>query len=405
MDDRGAGEGRSMRKGIALVLSGVLVCAALTGCADKKASGEKETIKIGAAMCLTGIQAPLDAPALEGAQLAVDELNAKGGILGKKVSIQNIDGKSDAVTVGDAAKQLISDGAVAMMTPSDFDFGGPAAREAQNNGLVGISPCASSPLFGSKALGDKQFTLSMWNTTMGATMADKAIDEGYKSCYIVTDTFIDYTKSLSKYFGESFTDQGGKVLREDKFEQGKLDPAVFLARYKSFAEKPDFIYVSSYMPDLGTLIRAFREAGIDVPIYGGDAYDDPALAQALGKDYANNIMFATHSFLSDKAVAGYSDFAAAYKKKFNKDLDAPWAMAGYDAIMVLAQSMEKAGSTEGAAVAKAMEEGTFTCLTGKLDWSDAAGGHEPNKAACIVELKDATPTFVTWATPRKIPAP
>ena len=104
-------------KKTALFVSIALVGAlALTGCASK--GGEKtsstsgEKIIIGSALCQTGIQAPLDEPALRGAQLAVDELNANGGILGKQVELVAMDGKSDPVTVGNVAKQLIEQGAV-----------------------------------------------------------------------------------------------------------------------------------------------------------------------------------------------------------------------------------------------------------------------------------------------------
>lgn len=399
-----------MKKLLALALASTLVLSALlTGCggtAKDDAAGSSDKILIGGALCQTGIQAPLDAPALEGAQIAVDELNAKGGILGKQIEFINIDGKSDAVAVGEAAKQLVGKGAAAIVAPSDFDFGGPASREAQNAGLVGISPCASSPMYGSAALGDKQFTLSMWNTTMGAATAEYAYNElGLRSVYVVTDDFIDYTKSLSRYFIARFEELGGKVVREDPYTQGKADGSAFLARYKSFTEKPDFIYVSSYMPDLALLIRTFREAGVDVPVFGGDSYDDPALFEALGPDYANEIYYDTHSYLDEAVVPGYTAFADAYKAKFNKDLDAPWAMAGYDVIMVLAQAMETAGTTEGAAVAKAMEDGTFECLTGKLDWSDAASGHEPNKATVLVKVTGAKTESLGWVTPEKIPAP
>ncbi len=199
-------KGKSVRSllGLALV---VALMATVTGCASgggdtaKSGGAEGEKIIIGAALCQTGIQAPLDEPALRGAQLAVDELNANGGILGKQVELVNMDGKSDPVTVGNVAKQMIDKGAVAIIAPSDFDFGGPASREAQKAGIVGISPCASSPLYGSAALGDKQFTMSMWNTTMGAATAEYAYNEkGLKSVYVITDDFIDYTKSLSRYF-------------------------------------------------------------------------------------------------------------------------------------------------------------------------------------------------------------
>ena len=404
-------EGEDVMKRLALVLSLVLVVAlVLPGCAakdDPKTGGTTgEKIIIGSALCQTGIQAPLDEPALRGAQLAVDELNANGGILGKQVELVAMDGKSDPVTVGNVAKQLIEQGASAIIAPSDFDFGGPASREAQSAGIVGISPCASSPLYGSAALGDKQFTLSMWNTTMGAVTAEYAYKElGYKTVYVITDDFIDYTKSLSKYFIVRFEELGGKVVFEDTYTQGQADVSAQLARIKALPEKPDFIYISSYMPDLALMIRTLRESGVTQPVLGGDSYDDPSLFEALGAQYGSEVYFDTHGYLSDDANPKYSAFAAAYEKKFSKAPEAVWIMPGYDVVMVIAQAMEKAGSTDGAEVAKAMEDTTFDLFTGKLDWSDAASGHEPNKAAALVQLTEGKPKFLGWKIPEKLPKP
>ncbi len=401
-------------KRIAAALALVLLLGlVLPGCAADEGTegtagngGSEDTIIIGSALCQTGIQAPLDEPALRGAQLAVDVLNEQGGILGKKVELVAMDGKSDPVTAGNVAKQLIGDGAVAIIAPSDFDFGGPASREAQAAGLVGISPSASSPLYGSAALGDKQFTLSMWNTTMGAVMAEYAYNDlGYRSVYVITDDFIDYTKSLSKYFIVAFEELGGKVYFEDTYTQGQADASAQIARIKALPEQPDFVYVSSYMPDLALIIRTLRESGINVPVVGGDAYDDPALFEALGTEYGSDIYFDTHGYLSDEGHPGYSDFLAAYKAKFGGEPDALWVLPGYDVVMVLAQAMEEAGTTDGAEVAKAMESMTFDCLTGELDWADAAGGHEPNKAAAVVKLDKGVPSFIGWKTPEFLPAP
>jgi branched-chain amino acid transport system substrate-binding protein len=393
----------------------LLIAAALTlgACRRGEGSGattpsgtESNTILIGGAMSVTGIQAPLDAPAVEGIQIAVDEINAAGGVNGKMLEFVNMDSKSDPATAGEVAKQLIDQGAVAIITASDYDFGGPAARAAQEAGIVGISPSASSPLFGSDMLGDKQFTLSMWNTTMGSVMAEKAYkDDGYRTVYVVTDDFIDYTKSLSRYFVESFTALGGQVLQEDTVSQGKVDTAALVAHYRALSPKPDFIYVSSYMPDLGTMLKEFRTAGIDVPIYGGDAYDDPALFELLGTDMGNDIYYDTHSYLSEAAVSGFNDYADAYQAKYNKALDAPWSMAGYDVVKVLAEAMEETGSTDGAAMAKYMEDNAFELLTGQLDWSDAASGHEPNKAAAVVEVQGGKVSFLGWRIPDNLPRP
>jgi len=390
---------------VAVFMAAVMLTA--SGCRREGggSSADSDKIIIGGALSLTGIQAPLDAPAVEGIKVAIAEINANGGINGKELEFRNMDSKSDSATAAEVAKQLIDQGAVAIITASDYDFGGPAARAAQEAGVVGISPCASSPLFGSTMLGDKQFTLSMWNTTMGAVIAEKAyVKDGLRTAYVVTDDFIDYTKSLSRYFVQCFERLGGTVLREDVFSQGKVDTAALIAHYKALPETPDFIYISSYMPDLGTIIKEFRTAGIDSPIYGGDAYDDPSLFDLLGPDFGNNVIWDTHSYNSEEAVPGFDKYNAAYKEMFGMDVEAPWSMAGYDVIMVLAEAIREVG-TDGAKMAKYMEDNTFHLLTGTLDWADAAGGHEPNKAAAVIELVKGEPVFIEWSIPDYLPEP
>ena len=383
---------------VLIAIAGVL----LVSCGKPKESG---SILIGGALCLTGIQAPLDEPSVRGAQLAVDELNKKGGVLGRKVEFVNLDGKSDPVTVGNVAVELVKMGAKAIIAPSDFDFGGPASREAQKAGIVGISPCASSPLYGSKTLGDKQFTMSMWNTTMGAATAEFAYTtKGWKVGYVVTDTFIDYTKSLSRYFIQHFEKLGGTILFEDTYVQGAQDFSAQLARLKA-AKKPEFIFISSYMPDLAMMIRAIREAGVSLPIVGGDSYDDPGLFKALGEKYGSDIYYDTHSFLAAGVTPDMENFLKVYKAKYNAEPDAVWVVPGWDVVMIIAQAMQKAGTTDGAAVAKAMETTEFSLLTGKLKWSGIDKGHEPDIEAPLVQLEKGVPKFLGWVRPTSIPAP
>lgn len=408
----------SISLGVFLILSMVLsscggaapTTAAPGGSSQGTSGGGQSTggepIIIGGALSLTGIQAPLDEPGLRGAQVAEQYLNDHGGILGRPVKFINLDGKSDPVTVGNVTVQLIQQGAAAIVAPCDFDFGGPASREAQKAGLVGISTCASSPRYGSKALGDKQFTLSMWNTTMGAAAAQYAFNEkGWKSAYVVTDTFIDYTTSLSQYFIEDFKNLGGQVVFEDTYTQGDQDFSAQLARIKALPQLPDFIYISSYNPDLTTIIRTIREAGIKTPIMGGDSYDDPALWEGVGPDYGNDIYFVTHSWMGPEAGQKIVDFLKLYQAKFNKAPDTSFVATGYDTLMVLAQAMDAAKTTDGAAVAKAMESMQFDLLTGKLTWSSAADGHEPNIETVIVQVQGGKPEFVEWLAPTDVPKP
>lgn len=395
-----------MKKQTILLSVLLIVTLILTACGTGDQEAAEDTILIGGALALTGINAPIDEPAMRGIQLAVDEINASGGVLGRQLEFVNLDSKSDPVTSSNVGVQLVERGAAAIIPAADFDMGGPACREAQKAGIVCISTTASSPLFGSEALGDKVFTLSMWNTTMGAATAEYAFKErGWSKAWVVTDTFIDYTKSLSRYFIEQFESLGGTVLFEDTYTQGAQDFSAQLARIQASAEEPDFIYVSSYMPDLGTIIRTIREAGIQLPIVGGDTYDDPGLFEAVGPDYGNEIYFDTHGFLSPDSNPRVADFIDAYKEKFDKDPEAVWIMPGYDVVYVLAKAMEEAGTTDGTAVAKAMEDMEFDNLTGHLDWEDAANGHMPTKAAAMVKLENGVPQFLGWVTPESLPEP
>lgn len=364
-----------------------------------------EPIIIGASLTLTGIQAPFDEPGLRGANLAVEELNKTGGILGRQVELVNLDGKSDPVVVGNNAIQLIERGAVAIIAPCDFDFGSPASREAQKAGLVGISTCASSPLYSSTNLGDKQFTLSMWNTTMGSAAAEYAFkDKGWKTAYVVTDTFIDYTKSLSRYFIDSFKHAGGEVFGEDTYAQGAQDFSAQLQRIQALPAQPDVYFVSSYQPDLGTIIRAMRGAGITAPIFGGDSYDDPQLVKTLA-DQGTDVFFITHTFATPDAGPNMQAFLDLWQAKYGEPPDTAFVATGWDTVNILAQAMESAGSTDGAAVAKAMEDLQFDLLTGKLDWSDAAAGHEPNKETVVVEITQGSTKFLGWFLPEYLPKP
>ena len=143
----------------------------LIGCAPQ-APQTSEPLIIGAVFNSTGWMADYDQPPRSGALIKIDEINEAGGILGREVQLIELDGKTDPATVGNAALQLIDQGAEVMIAPCDFDIGAPASQAAQDAGMVGISTCASSPLYGSEALGDKQFSAVMWNNIMSAGAAD-----------------------------------------------------------------------------------------------------------------------------------------------------------------------------------------------------------------------------------------
>jgi branched-chain amino acid transport system substrate-binding protein len=163
---------------------------------------------------------------------------------------------------------------------------------------------------------------------------------------------------------------------------------------KALPEQPDFYYISSYMPDLGLIIRTMREAGIAQPILGGDSYDDPGLFKALGPEYGNDIVFASHTWVSPDTSPQMKQFLDAYQAKFGGPPEAMWAATGWDVVNILAGAM-----------AKVMEDNEWDLLTGKLDWEPADKGHETHKQAAMVKLVDGKPEFIGWLLPKSQPAP
>ncbi len=385
--------------------SGLLAGGLLLG---TSAQAQDDPVYFGGSLCTTGIQAALDVPTLEGAKLAVKHLNDTGGVLGREVKFRNLDGKSDPSTVRNNAVQLIEDGADFIVSPCDFDFGGSAQRVAQQHGIVGMSTCGSSPKHGSATLGDLQYTMAMWNTVMGAAAAEYAYnDRDWDSAYVVTDTFIDYTTTLSKYFIEHFENLGGNVIHESEYTQGEGDFSAQLSTMKNELEgkEVDVIFISSYQPDLSMIIRTIRQAGIDAPVLGGDSYDDPGLWDALGTQFGDDIYFATHSYMKEGVAPGMEEFLELYEAEHGERPQTSFVATGWDTVMSMARAAEIAGTVEGKAVSKALEENDFELLTGTMDWTSADTGHQPLKSVAMVELQNAENEFIGWRTPTNVPTP
>jgi branched-chain amino acid transport system substrate-binding protein len=368
------------------------------------ARAQQEPIIIGAAVNLTGWMAAYDVPPLEGAKLAVKKINEAGGVMGRPLQIIELDGKTDPATLGNAAREVISKGAQVLVTPCDFDYGAPAGQAAQEAGLVGISFCASSPLYGSEALGDKQFTMSMWNQTMGAAAAQYAYNvKGWRTAATIVDQGTEYTTSLGQYFVDTFTHLGGTIVNEDTYQINDMQATAQAERLKGLQTQPDVVFIASQMPDYSAIIRDVRSAGVTTPIFGGDSMDTADFYKALGPELGKDIFISTHSFIGPEAGPAMEQFIADFQTEYGRPPEVAFNAMGWDTIQVIAQGITKAGGTDGATLAKALEGTTFDLLSGKLTWTDAADGHFPDKEAFIIEVKDGKPTFVQRLKPDWIP--
>jgi branched-chain amino acid transport system substrate-binding protein len=390
-------------KFLRIVLASFMLALSFAGVSGK-AQAQDDPIIIGAAVNLTGWMAAYDVPPLEGAKLAVKKINESGGVLGRQLQIIELDGKTDPATLGNAARDVISKGADVLVTPCDFDYGAPAGQAAQEAGLVGISFCASSPLYGAETLGDKQFTMSMWNQTMGAAAAEYAYNvKGWRTAATIVDQGTEYTTSLADYFVETFERLGGTIVNEDTYQINDMQATSQAQRLTELEIQPDVVFVSSQMPDYSAIVRDLRSAGVTTPLFGGDSMDTADFYKALGPELGKDIFISTHSFIGPEAGPAMETFIADFQAEYGKAPEVAFNAMGWDTIQAIKAGIEKAGTTEGAALAKALEGTAFDLLSGKLTWSDAATGHFPDKEAFIIEIKDGKPTFVQRLKPAWIP--
>ena len=246
---------------------------------------------------MTGAQASLDAPSANGAKLAAKEINAAGGVLGKKIELVAFDGKTDAATIGNSATQLAqTDKVVAMFGFSDSDMTMAAAPTAAKAGVVFVTSGATSPKLPDQ-VPDYLYLACFGDNVQAAAAAEYAVNTlKAKSVYLLIDKGMEYTLLLGKYFKERFVELGGKVVLEDNYQTGDKDFSAQITKLKGLKAKPDLLFISSGPDDVGTIVKQVRDAGITQPIMGGDGYDTPLLVEVAGAG-AENVYFTTHSLM------------------------------------------------------------------------------------------------------------
>jgi branched-chain amino acid transport system substrate-binding protein len=320
-------------------LAGAVSLAGLLGLAPQPAAAED--LVVGAAISLTGGLAYADVPAQKGMQLAIDEINAAGGIGGKyKIDLRLKDSRSDPAQTSIAAQELIDDGAAVLVTPCDADPSIGAGQMAQAAGVAAFSTCASSPNL-PLAVGDHMFTNFPGDNVQTTVSAKYAIDSGYRNAYILLSPDTAYTQ-LPLYFKTVFEKLGGKVVGEDNYSMGQQDFSAQVTKIKSLSPAADVIMTGAYEPDFPAFIKQLRAAGITAPVIGSDGIDSPTTF-ALG-DVAEGVVFSTAGFAAPGSPL--EAFNAKYKAATGSDPDTIYIAIGYDLIKVLEAAVLKADSVD-----------------------------------------------------------
>ena len=393
-----------MKKSI-LVTVFLVIAILATACGGKAPGGANAPIKIGVIYNVTGGQASLDVPSNNGAKLAAKEINAAGGVLGRQIEIVFYDGKSDATVIGNAATQLAeSDKVVAMMGFSDSDMTLAAAPIAAKAGITFVTSGATSPKLPDQ-VPDYLFLACFGDNVQAAAGAEYAFNTlKYKTVYLLTDQGSEYTKLLSKYFKERYTELGGQVVLEDSYQTGDKDFSAQITKLKGASTQPDFLYIAAQPDDVGTAVKQFRDSGIDKAIMGGDGYDTPLLVQIPGKG-ATNVYFTTHSLMDkDVGTEAVKKFINAYTAEYKTAPENAFAGLGYDTMKLLADAISRAKSTDPKAIRDALAATKdLPGVTGQLSY--LPGIRVPQKGVSMILVKDQKLTLAAEVVPEKIPAP
>jgi len=306
-------------------------------------------------LALTGVISFYDTPNLAGAQIAVAQINKKGGVLKRPLKIISADTKSDLGLIAGVANSLLDKGADLMIPTLDYDFGGPSARAANAKKIPAISEAGDSR-FGLQGIGKYLFNQfpSGSEAAIGATWA---WSKGWRHPYVLGDPSISYSKTFTENFKYSWG-KLGQVAGEDTFMNSDQSIASQITKMKALvdANKVDFIFMGSYAPGGASATKQIRAAGINLPIIGGAGFDGTFWLGAVPnlKNFYVVAGGVTTGGDPNKLRAGVY---AAYKAKFKKDAPlGEQTLNGYSAVYAFARAIERAKSTNGAKVVAELEK-------------------------------------------------
>ena len=334
-------------------LSLSLAAAALlaTTASQQTATAADHEVVIGFAIAQSGWMNAYDGPPLVGAQMAIEEFNAKGGILGKPIRAIISDTKTDTVQGARAGAEVIAKGANFMVVSCDYDMGAPAATVANDNKMISIAFCASDAKMGVQGIGPYAFTMEIFGQGEGAVGAAYAWKRGWRKGYALLDASIEYDKSICHGFLEYWKKLGGEVIGVDTFMQDDASIASQVTRYKSAAAErgePDVLMLCSYNPGAVSAIRQIRGAGIDVPIIGGDSMDGDYWVEGV-PGLSDHYAVTFGSMYGDDPRPEVNAFFERYRSKFGAP-DSSFPLNGYSVVEAFKIAAERAGSLDNDAV-------------------------------------------------------
>jgi len=344
------------------VFSALTILALISGClVFAGCESDENVILIGVMAPLSGSEAYYGNDMLQSYKLAVDEINDKGGVLGKKFKLYDADDGCDATMAATAAAKIISRGV-------DFVVGGygsgalmPTLQPIYDAKLLLLDSCANSTDI-TKAGFNQTFMINSPGTHAVVTLASLLKSLGTKKIALIHQGDA-YTKNLSDICAEELPKSGFEIAAVEVMEKGAPDVSAIVTAIRNSGA--DFVYWCGYHADGSNVIKQLRRGGYTGEIGVGDGSASVELIEACGED-GESVYVTSPPFV--KLAEGGEKFIADYNAKFKMD-PGTYATLCYDTIYLLKTAIEKAGTIEMEAVRDAVQDIEYKGLSGLIKFT------------------------------------
>jgi len=374
--------------------------AALVLCACGGKGHGNTPVVVGALYNLTGAQAELDIPSSQGAQLAVDQANRLGGVLGRRVELEVEDGETSPPVIAAKTAALLDrfDNMAGLIGLSDTDMVLAAAPVAAAAGHVFVTSGATSPELPGQ-VPTWLFLACFGDNVQAAAGAEWAYGRrSARTASILYSTSSSYTTLLQGYFRTRFEELGGQIVSASTYTPESLSGEDIAA-----VAPADIIYLSAQPEDALKAVQLLRAAGYSEPILGGDGLDSEGLWEEHPE--IDDVYFTTHAYLgADSQSPAVIAFRNAYQEAYPGTTPDAFSALGYDTVRLLLSAIETAGSDAPEAVRVALG-GTqdFEGVTGTISYAD--GNRIPSKSVTVLGITQGTRQFIDQIVPTKVPPP
>ena len=350
---------RSRTRLSATLLIIVLAAATMAACGGSKTStaGAADTgpIVIGAAVAKTGWMAIADQTSMDAFMMAVDKVNATGGINGRQIKVISQDSQTDKTKIKQATADLIGQGAKIIVATCNFDIGSPGGIEAQAHNILNVSLCAGSPRWGTQGIGPQAYSAATADYAEGWAMAEFLKQQGWSRPFVLNDVSLDYSKEVCSGFTDRWRETGGSVAGTDQFMNGDASVATQVGHIRS--ANPDVIALCTYTPGGTTAIRGIRAAGVNTPVvtdFGMTGTDWVQSVPTLSDFYVTT----NASLYGDDPDAKVNQFVTDYTSRYGSSgLQNTSVTVGYTCAEMIIEAIKGAGgATDGPSLSAQLDK-------------------------------------------------